>query len=200
MLKTKTIVWAFCAGYLTALCSCSHKEVRNLETDQVLRVAIDISNIDLGNHQALQAALLKTKKFIIVDRGPGMSMINQERQSQWGVGRAVYEPAQRAAMGGHMMGAGGIITPIIYCEHHWGFWGASNKCKNSLTITSARTGEILGSVTSEGKPNWNKLVAEFVESYPEYFIKYQAKGKRLEEEKEQLEKSEESWVPVEYIP
>lgn len=200
MLKTKTIVWAFCVGYLMALVSCASKEQRTVESDQVLRVAIDISNIDLGNHQALQSALLKTKKFIIVDRGPGMSMINQERQSQWGIGRAVYEPALRAAMGGHMMGAGGIITPVIYCEHHWGFWGASNKCKNSLTITSARTGEILGSVNSEGKPNWNKLVAEFVQTYPEYFQLHEPKGTRLLEEKEQLEKSEEPWVPGDYVP
>lgn len=199
-IRCEYIYLAFLFGYLLALTSCASKELRTVETDQVLRVAIDLSNIDLGNHQALQAALLKSKKFIIVDRGPGMAMINQERQAQWGVARAVFEPANRAAMGGHMMGAGGIITPVIYCKHTWGFWGPSDKCQNSITITSARSGEILGSVSSVGKPNWSKLVAEFVESYPEYFQLHEPQGTRLQEEKEQLEKSEEPWTPDVYVP
>lgn len=185
---------------LISIISCSHKEVRTISSDQVLRVAIDLSNIDLGNHQALQAALLKSKKFVIVDRGPGMAMINQERQAQWNVGRAVFEPSSRAAMGGHILGAGGIITPVITCQHHWGFWGASDKCQTSLTITSARTGEILGAVSSNGKPKWEKLVAEFIETYPEYFIRDLPLGTRLQEEQEQIQKSEEPWTPGEYIP
>lgn len=193
----KTVCTLF---FVLFLISCSSKEKRTVQSDQVLRVAIDLSNIDLGNHQALQAALLKTKKFVIVDRGPGMKMINEERQSQWGLGRAVFEPGKRAALGGHIMGAGGIITPIVFCEHYWGFWGASNKCLSSLTITSARTGEILGSVSMKGKPKWDKLVSEFVDTYPEYFTADQPTGTRLQEEKEQLEKSEETYVPGEFIP
>lgn len=192
---------AFLFGYLLATVGCSSKERRTVSSDQVMRIAIDLSNIDLGNHQALQSALLKTKKFVIVDRGPGMKMINEERQSQWNIGRAVYEPSSRAAMGGHVLGAGGIVTPIIVCEHHWGFWGASNKCMTSLTITSARTGEILGSVTQEkGRPKWEKLVAEFIQVYPEYFEYHPASGTRLDQEQEQIEKSEEPWTPGEYIP
>lgn len=185
---------------LITIISCSHKEARTISSDQVMRVAIDLSNIDLGNHQALQAALLKTKKFIIVDRGPGMKMVNEERQAQWNIGRAVFEPSSRAAMGGHMLGAGGIITPVVICEHYWGFWGGSNKCLSSITITSARTGEIIGAVSMKGKPKWEKLVSEFVETYPEYFTRYPAEGPRLQEEKEQLEKAEEDWVPGEYLP
>jgi len=201
MLKLKTIYIAFIVGYLMALVSCASKERRTVNSDQVLRVAIDLSNIDLGNHQALTAALLKSKKFVIVDRGPGMAMINQERQAQWGVTRSVFEPSQRAAIGGYMRGAGGIIAPIIYCEHTWGFWGPGKKCNVSLTITSARTGEILGSVSQKtNHPDWNKLVKEFIETYPEYFVKEIPTGTRALEESQQVEKSEEDYVPGEYIP
>lgn len=193
----------FIVGFMMALVSCASKERRTVESDQALRVAVNLEHIDLGNHQSVQSALLKSHKFIIVDRGPGMSMVNQERAAQWGVGRAVFEPAKRGAIGGYQWGAGGIVTPVLTCEHRWGFWGPSDTCLASLSITSARSGEILASVSMKcgnKRPNWNKLVTELISDYPEFFVKHDPTGTRLKEENEQIEKGEADWSPEEYLP
>lgn len=190
--------------YLICLCllvACASQEKRTVSTDQCLRVAINTEFIpNIGEFQAIQAALLKSHKFIIVDRGPSMNMINKERQAQWGVTRSLFEPSSTAAMGGHILGAGAVITPSISCTHHWGFWGGTDKCISGLSLTSARTGELLAGVSKNGKPNWEKIVSEFIETYPEYFIYHKAQGTRLKEETEQIGKMESDWTPGEYMP
>lgn len=199
-MKTKFIYLSFLLGYLLALVSCASKEKRTISSDQCLRAAINRTQIDIGTYQAVLSALLKTKKFILVDRGPGMAMINEERQAQWGTSRAVFEPSMRAAIGGHIQGAGAVITPVFHCEKPYGFFG-KDVCRSGLSIASARTGVILGGVSSDSKrPNWEKLVAEFIETYPEYFTEDKPTGTRLLEEGEQLDKSETAYTPGEYIP
>lgn len=161
---------------LMALLSTACATTRTRSSDPIMRVAIDADSMSQQTYVRLQHALVRSGKFIVVDRAMGFKAIAREQERQHETSR--FGNNEKYALWGQMYGVGGIIVGNLQCtEEKVRWWKISQDCVENLSLINATTGEVMtvaeNDVTVEKgqlSPEWNEVVERLIEGYPTYFI------------------------------
>jgi len=164
------------------MAACSSAPKRTILNDKNLRVFLDPDSIDTLNYVQVQLALVKSGKFLVIDRSDAYHAVQkeQERLHRKEVDR--FDDKEKWAHWGKLYGVGAIVTAHSQCYKQRGFWHADqvdNVCKQFLSLIDASTGEVIIMVDGDGKapstydhqmqvaPSWDDTVDKFVNTYPE---------------------------------
>lgn len=155
---------------LTTACATT----RTRTSDPVFRVTIDTETMSDQAYSRLQKALVKSDKFVVVDRSHGFKAIAHEQEIQHGTTR--FGVNEKYALWGNMYGVGGIFIGTQQCEVHQNFWGSQYlHCIQNLSLVNATTGEVMAmsevAFNSDGglQPEWTDAVNDVVDNYPRIF-------------------------------
>jgi curli biogenesis system outer membrane secretion channel CsgG len=152
---------------------------RTKYSDPNMRVMVDPDSFDTGDYVRIEQALVKSGKWIVVDRGAGFraAKIEQERLHRNEVDR--YSDPEKWAHWGKLYGVGGIIVGHSQCHGKTALFGGVYKhCLQSLAIVNANTGEIIASSELEqsGDRNvttialdWTDTVEALNTAYPDHY-------------------------------
>jgi hypothetical protein len=184
------------------LIACSSTPQITRWTSPDLRAAIDPSGIDSEQYVKLQAALIATNKFFIVDRGTGFKAVVKEQDHQWGTKYSNYHDddtantferfgdKERYARLKKLYGVGSIIIASTKCGAVQGMWSYYGLCEQYLALINASTGEVITAVSGKSEdgavnyygsivipPSWDNTVEKFVKSIPREYVPEQYDNK-----------------------
>lgn len=148
---------------------------RTRSSDPVMRIAIDADSMPIESYVRLQAALVKSKEFIVIDRAAGFQFMDKEQRMQHESNR--FEKAERYAEWGKMYGVGGVVVGIQACSAVYGWTGPHLKCQENLSLIDVTTGETLA-VSEDtqntdmqiANPSWEDAVNEMIDHFPKTFV------------------------------
>lgn len=192
MFKTITIlIQTFSLAFLLLLVmGCSSTPQITKWTSPDLRVAVDPMGIDSENYIRIESALVKTKRFFVVDRGAGFKAAVREQDHTHGVSYSGYEDnigkfnrygdSDRYAKFGRLFGVGSIIVASTRCDKKRDWWkGAYMDCSQHLALINSSTGEVVAAVSGKADDaedfydtwnvaaSWDNTVAALIEQIPE---------------------------------
>jgi hypothetical protein len=151
---------------------------RTKYSDKDLRVMIDPESIDYHQQVALQSELVKTRKFVVVDRNAGFRAIKQEQYSAYRSEADRYADGEKFAHYGELYGVGAVIVAHVVCKEaaHWyNVQSYYVECHQYLSMVDASSGEVFLAVDKKVSgdrgevASWEDIVRDLVEQYPEYF-------------------------------
>jgi len=159
-----------------SLSACSSLPARTTSTDPVMRVAIDADSISAGSYARLVHALIRSGKFIVVDRSAGFKAVTKEQEIQHTSTRFGRE--EKYSLWGQLYGVGGIFVGTEQCEQKSSFLvqKAYRSCLQNLSLIDATTGEIIAAseVAQDSDYSisaaWDQSVTEIVQEYPTRFV------------------------------
>lgn len=182
-----------CMALLVAGCA---SQKRTKWTDKTMRVMIDPDSISAEHYVKISSALVRSGKFVVVDRSAGFNAIKreQERTHRHDVDR--FADREKYAHWGKLYGVGGVVVAHADCHHREGtFTGRYKLCKQYVAIMDTNTAEVIAVAEGESDGDagddtvpWDDVVADLEVAYPKYFEKDRTEAK-LEEYK-QLSKEE----------
>ena len=153
---------------------CAHKTYLN---DKNMRVMVDDSHLDIYNTQKLQAQLIKTKMFEVVDRGAAWNSLKKEQENQWVDEKYRYEESEKYAHWGKLYGVGAVLAPTFYCIVKQSIWRPGSRikaCTQMLNMVDANTGRIIASENTEGAYDsheildWEDIIDKLYDAYSDY--------------------------------
>jgi hypothetical protein len=152
---------------------------------------IDPESIDAEHYVKISSALVKSGRFIVIDRAAGFNAIKreQERIHRSDVDR--FADREKYAHWGKLYGVGGVVVAHADCHYFEGvFKGRYKSCKQLLQILDTNTAEVLAVADGESDGDagdevvpWEEVVADLEVAYPKYFEKDKTHAK-LEEYKQ----------------
>lgn len=151
---------------------------RNKFTDKNFRVMIDPDSIDAKNYVRIQTALIKSKKFVVIDRASGFKAMKKEQDRLHKTNPTRFRNREKWAHWGEMYGVGGIVVAHIQCTIGKSLFGGNlNNCLHFLSIVDANTGVVIAAVEESSysklsytmAPSWEDTVEELLEEYPTHF-------------------------------
>lgn len=177
-------------GFSIAITGCASKEVRTKFSDRRLRVLIDPDSISADHHIKIAAGLMKTGRFIVVDRNAGFLAIKKEQERLHRKEIDRFADREKFAHWGKLYGVGGIVVAYADCHHREGvFTGRYKRCKQQLGIYDANTAELITIAEAESDGDagdetvsWDEVSEKLADGYPKYFEKNQDTA-RLDEYK-----------------
>lgn len=164
-----------------AACS-SQKVARSKWNDKNLRVCID-NEIDTNNYARLQLSLMKSEKFVVVDRNSGLRAAVAE-QNMERANDSRFDSKERWSLWSRLWGCGSIVVGQSQCHRVQSRWNSTqyrNRCSLFLTLVDANTSEVRASAEAESEseatldyysqlaPSWDEAVEKMVQSYPKIF-------------------------------
>lgn len=185
-------------GLLVSMIGCSSPPIRSKWADKNMRVMIDPDSVSVQDYVAIQTALVKEDRFMVVDRAQGLRAIKteQERLHRREIDR--YADNEKWAIWGRLLGVGAVVVGHSQCTRVKPFFNLSsspyvNRCKQYLSLVDANTGQVIvaiDGISEQPAPannfgaesfiepsSWEKVVAEFVDAYPkEYKPQYYSDG------------------------
>jgi curli biogenesis system outer membrane secretion channel CsgG len=169
------------------LAGCSSSIKRTRTTDKGLSVSIYPDNLSSEDYVAIQTALVKTDKFIVLDRKLGFAAAKQEQDRQFITEQERFDDNYKYAHFGRLAGAGSVIWANKNCrlETPWfSQYTRVYRCSLFLNLVDSRTGRVL--VAVEGKSddvpaiaesgsfnklvNWDDVANKLADEYPKEFI------------------------------
>lgn len=126
----------------------------------LMRVMIDASVMRPEQYVRLQNSLARSGKWILVDRSRGFHVIKQEQELQHRNQSDRFEDSEKYAHWGKLYGVGAVIVPNADCERMTNFFsGYFNRCRQTLSIINANTGEIMATsdVSADSEPGWEAI-------------------------------------------
>ena len=173
---------------------------RTILSDKSLRTALHPDSISPENYAKLQAALVQSKKFVIIDRATGFAAIQREQELEHRDMPARFSEKEKYSMWGRMMGVGSIIVAHTECSKHPSLWQGKVylSCTQILSIVDSNTGEVIATAQAKSDsesvtdnvtayppaPEWTEVVQQLVENYPEVFEDKEFHGRLKEYRKE----------------
>lgn len=172
------------------LFGCSTSLTRSQWSDKNMRIMIDPDSLSVSDYVAVQTAIVKENKFMVIDRNQGFRAVKyeQERLHKNEVDR--FSDKEKWAHWGKMYGVGAIVTGHIQCAKvrpllSLSPTGLVNKCKQFLSLIDANTAEVIvavdgleelsvtgnnwGGESFSEVISWDKIVSAFVDAYPRDF-------------------------------
>lgn len=169
---------------LIDLCSCSSQQPRTKWTDPQMRVMIDPESIDVKNFVRIQQALVRTRRFFVVDRGKGFKAVVNEQNLEHVSEPDRFGDQEKYARMAKLYGVGGIITANIQCGMtHSYLWGDKMKCVQYLALVNAVTAEVVAAIEQDAEavsgfnthvalgPSWDEAVDKLMGVLPTHFEK-----------------------------
>lgn len=174
---------------------------RTRYSDPVMRVMIDPDSIKANEYVRLQAALVQSGKWEVVDRGMAYRALKKEQDRQHVGESGRFGDEEKYARWGELFGVGGIVVARSQCEVAQSSWSGKPilRCLQFLSVVDARTGEVITAVEGESNDgkhfygqtkvtaSWGDTVEQLNESFPEYFegnkytsrlVEYRTENKR----------------------
>lgn len=161
---------------LLILASCSSNKPRTKWTDKNMRVMIDPMSLESVDYVRLQAALVTSKKWAVIDRAKAFSAIKKEQEMLHRKNVDRFDDKQKWAQWGKLYGIGGVIVANVKCHRVRSFWNSGrlvSSCNQFLSIVDANTAEVITAIEDEQKidinsrPSWTEIVEKFNDSYPD---------------------------------
>lgn len=170
---------------------CASKEVRTKFTDRGLRILIDPDSVSAAHHIKIASGLMKTGRFIVVDRAAGFQAIKKEQERLHRKEIDRFADREKFAHWGKLFGVGGIVVAHADCHHEEGvFKGRHKVCKQQLAIMDTNTAEVISIAEAEASGaagdelvSWDEVSEKLAKAYPSHFERDQTSA-RLEEYKE----------------
>ena len=174
-----TIVIMIC---LSIFVGCSSAP-RTKWTDPGMRVFIDPESVTAENFVRIQQALVKTRKFVVIDRGAGFNAVTKEQERLHRNQSDRFLDKEKFAHWGKLYGVRSIVVAHAQCENRQSFWNSNMTkilCAQYLSLVDANTGEVLVAVEGENSgdaslthtvitPDWEETVEKLVAEYPKKF-------------------------------
>ncbi len=138
---------------------------------------VDAEGVDALGRMQIQAYLLKSGRFYVVDRAEGFSAAVREQERLHRSHADRFSPEEKYALWAKLYGVGGVIVAKSSCNKMAGFLAYTYylRCVQILTLVDATTGEILASEVHEADgenfafnhgPDWKDAVNNFADSVP----------------------------------
>lgn len=186
----KKLIWIFSLLSLMIFlvgCASAPPKRPTKWNDKNLRVMVDPDSVDHKVYVKIISALVKSRRWTVIDRGYGFKALKreQERLHEEGQGERFHD-AEKWAHWGKMFGVGAVIVGSAECYHVLYLNSRLKKCTQFLHLIDASTGEILamGEDIAEAEfhlitPNWDNTVANLQEAYYESFVEREKYGPEL---------------------
>lgn len=209
----KSLALTIVVSAIAAGCA-SPNPIRSKWSDKNLRVAIDSDSISANDYVAIQTALVKEGRFMVVDRGTGFKAVKTEQERLHRNESDRYSDKEKWAIFGRLYGVGSIITANTQCFRTRTLFSLTayvNRCKQFLSLVDSNTGEVVVAVDSEvdspapannygsesfsAGADWTEVVQKLVDAYPkDYKPQYYSEGlvKYQEESKEEARRQKET--------
>lgn len=182
----------------STILSCSSPPKRSVFSDKSLRVFIDPDSVSPQDYVEISNELVKSGKFMVIDRGQGFRAVQREQERLHRVQPDRFDNKEKYAMWGKMFGVGGIVVGHAQCYRRkpWINFSSApylNSCTQYLSLIDSNTGEII--ISADGKDeqpapgnnwgsesftppkSWAAIVEKFVEIYPkDYKPQYYSEG------------------------
>lgn len=202
-----------CVIVAITLSGCASPPIRTKWADKNMRVMIDPDSLSADDYIAVQTALVKEGRFMVVDRSSGYKAIKAEQERLHRVEADRYEDKEKWAHWGKMYGVGAIVVGHSQCVRTtklFSFNPNVYQCKQFLSLVDANSGEVIsaveglaenpvqgnnfGSESFSKSMDWSRTVADFVDAYPkDYKPQYYSEGvlKYQELSKEEAQRQKE---------
>lgn len=171
-----------CLVLLVVCEGCGGKKPRTKYTDKSMRVMIDPDSINESHYARIQHALMKSDKFMVVDRSAGLNAVKKEQERLHRNESDRFDDKEKWAHWGKLYGVGAIVAAHAQCHRVYSWWtkGVKLECYQRLALIDANTGEafVTAEATNDGPssrdqdyimPDWDDAVDELVSNYPEHF-------------------------------
>ena len=147
-------------------------------TDKGMRIMIDPDGIGADHFVRIQNALMRSKRFVVVDRGNAFKAIQKEQERTHVNQANRFNDYEKFAHWGELYGVGGVVSAHVQCYNSW-TWYSENvrkECVQYLAIVDTNTSEVI--VTAEDRtygfdigiaPSWDDIVEKLVDNYPANF-------------------------------
>lgn len=166
-------------------------------TDKNMRIMVDPDSIDVANYVEVQTALVKTGKFMVIDRASAYKAAQKEQERLHKTEGDRFEDKEKWAHWGKMYGVGAIVVGHIQCVHEMTWYGGQRQtCRQFLSMVDANTGEVFLAVDGEASineesniqqmaynyvaPSWEKIVIQLADAYPANFVAEHYSGPALQ--------------------
>lgn len=178
---------------------------RNKFTDPTFRIMIDSDSIGAANYVRIQQALVKSNKYIVVDRSAGFRAIKKEQEMLHRKESDRFLDKEKYAIWGKLYGVGGVVVASSQCYKEFPLIGSPYfKCQLNLALINSRTARVIGVADDQQDTesshfsvaaDWSNAVKKLNESIPEYFERDQKHEQltqfELEAEQEALKQKRE---------
>lgn len=143
-----------------------------------MRIMIDPDSLDMKNYVRLQAALMNSNKWTIVDRSKGFDAVKREQERLHTNNSDRFSDRQKYAHWGKLYGVGGVIVGQSQCFLKKTYWSNGNMeryCNQFVSIIDANTGVVIAAVENLVPAgtiefaSWTDTVEKFNDSYPENY-------------------------------
>jgi hypothetical protein len=167
-MKTESLILAVL--FLLTGCS-SGKLALTRDSAPVMRVMLDPDSIQGDDYNAIQALLVESGKWFVVDRSAGYraALKEQDRLHRGKTDR--FDDTEKYALFKKLYGVGGVITAHERCDRQAGVFSVYLRCSQTISLTDATTGQVIAATrwVHEGEPSeWSETVERFNQSLPKY--------------------------------
>lgn len=129
-----------------------------------MKVFVSPDNLYQSEHQSIVTALLRSKRFLIVDRSAGLNAGEREKDFQ-----DTPEVGYRLAKRQKLEGSGGVIVATRECDRKIGWSEVYLTCSMVLSLYDVSSARLIYAYEGEYEgrsPTWKKVAAEFAEDIP----------------------------------
>lgn len=161
--------------------SCSSTIPRTKWTDKGMRVMVDPDSISSDEYVQITNALVRTGKFVVVDRAAGLEAAKKEQERLHRNETDRFDDREKFAWWGRLYGVGAIVTAHSQCVQKPSFWNPSAVklvCSQYLWLVDSNTAEVIVAVKGENDgpsttdlafrkmPDFDETVDKLVAAYP----------------------------------
>ncbi len=140
------------------------------ESSSLVKVFLSPENLTQGDYQSILTGLVRSKRFLIVDRSAGLNAGEREKAFQHLEGGEVgYKLAKKKKL----EGAGGVIIASQNCFREVGMLEVVMNCQQTLSLYDVSSARLLHSVEVNTKGNtmsWRKVTAQLASEIPDLLI------------------------------
>lgn len=148
-------------------------------TDKTMRVMIDPEGVSAKHYVRIQQALMKSGKWVVVDRGMGYNAIKKEQEREHREQTDRFLDSEKFAHWGKLYGVGGVIVAHSSCIIRDGLFKKNfPTCNQYVAIVDTNTGEVIAAAEGQAEgssydydlaPSWDDVVADMEDAYPKNY-------------------------------
>lgn len=177
-------------GLISVLGCSSSPKPRSVWADKSMRACVASEGVSPQDSVAITTALVKSGKFMVIDRSQGLRSVVQEQNMLHRNQVDRFDDREKYARYGKLFGCGSVVVAHSQCFKKKPIFSWSNQpyvniCQQYLSMVDTNSAEIIvavdgksevpagasnwGSESFTAPSDWEQTVADLVEAYPKNF-------------------------------